>query len=494
VSTGPNFGPPSRGAEELLTPSAGNEAASPITVANTVDASAIASGDVLAAHPEFAFLEVPELEMLSKREQLRASLRDWVPWVGKGSLAILDQGLFASSNFLLNVLLARWLAPADYGAFALAYSVFLLLGVLHNGLLTGPMLVFGPGKYRESFPQYLGILMRGHFALMLPSAALLAATAFLLGWLYSPVVERAFLGLAIATPVILLLWLLRRAFYARLNPGWAAAAGVVYLLVLLTSALALRAAGYLTPTTGFLTMAVGSLISSLFLLVLLRPALAADSSRIRGVAADHWRYGKWLVAAAGPAWVTDSIYFVVLPAWAGLAAAGGLKALLNIAMPALQTIGALGLLLLPILVRDRNCGGPRAMKRTMKLSLALFLLGSASYMALLWVFRLQFFHFLYGGKYDAYATWPLLMVGLLPFAQSLPAVMGSALGALERPNLAFQASVGSSAVALVLGIPLTARLGVGGALVGLIVSYAVMGVLMLFFMRSLQRERRITRI
>ena len=44
-------------------------------------------------------------------------------------------------------------------------------------------------------------------------------------------------------------------------------------------------------------------------------------------------------------------------------------------MPALQTIAALGVLLLPILVRDRDRGGPRAMKRTMKLSLALFLFG-----------------------------------------------------------------------------------------------------------------------
>src|ERR1700685_915370 len=119
---------------------------------------------------------IPELETPSKGEQLRTSLKGWMPWVGKGSLAVLDQGLFASSNFLLNVLLARWLAPADYGAFALAYSIFLLLLVLHNALLTAPMLVFGSGKYRERFREYLGVLLRVHFTLMLPVAAVLAAT------------------------------------------------------------------------------------------------------------------------------------------------------------------------------------------------------------------------------------------------------------------------------------------------------------------------------
>ena len=440
-------------------------------------------------------LAIPELETLSRPEPLRASLTAWMPWVGKGSLAVLDQGLFASTNFLLNVLLARWLAPADYGAFALAYSVFLLLLVFHNAMFTGPMLVFGPGKYRERFPEYLGILLRGHSALMLPGAALLAGVAFLLGWLYSLAVERAFLALAIAGPFILLLWLLRRAFYVRLNPGWAAIGGGVYLLILLGSILTLRTAGRLTPATGFLAMAAASLITCLILLVLLRPTLATDSSAIRAVAADHWRYGKWVAAAAGPGWVTDNIYFLVLPAWVGLAEAGALKALLNLAMPALQSISALGVLLLPILVRDRDCGGPRAMKRTIKLSLALFLLGSTCYLALLWGFRLRIFHFLYAGKYAACASWPLVLVGLLPFAQSLPNVMGNALGALERPNLGFWSCVGSGAVAVALGVPLASSLGVGGALIGLVASYVLMGVLMLFFlMGSVRREGCITRI
>jgi O-antigen/teichoic acid export membrane protein len=440
-------------------------------------------------------LATQELEILSGRQQLRASLTGWLPWAGKGSLAVLDQGLFASTNFVLSVVLARWLAPADYGAFALAYSVFWLLGVFHNAIFTGPMLVFGPGKYRERFPEYLGILLRGHFALMLPGAALLAAVAFLLGWLYSPAVERAFLALAIAGPFILLLWLLRRAFYVRLNPGWAAAGGGVYLLILLGGTLTLRIAGRLTPATGFLTMATASLIACLVLLILLRPTLATDSSAIRSVVADHWRYGKWVAGAAGPGWVTDNIYIVVLPAWVGLAETGGLKALLTLAMPALHTIGALGALLQPILVRDRDSGGPDAMKRTIKVSLVLFLSGSACYLALLWGFRLQIFHLLYAGKYAAYAGWPLLLVGLLPFAQSLPNVMGNALGALERPYLVFRASLGSGAVALALGVPLASNLGVGGALVGLVVSYALMGVLMLFFlMRSLHRERRISQI
>jgi len=156
------------------------------------------------------------------------SWRQIVSWATKGSLAIADQGLFAGSNFFVNILLARWLAPADYGAFALAFSIFLLLGAFHTAILTEPMLVFGPGKYADRFHSYIAILLRGHFVLMLPGAALLAAAALVLGRLYSPSVARAFLGLALAGPFILLLWLVRRAFYVQLRPGWAAAGGALY--------------------------------------------------------------------------------------------------------------------------------------------------------------------------------------------------------------------------------------------------------------------------
>ena len=143
---------------------------------------------------------MPQLEVLSGRERLRASIAGWLPWVGKGSFALLDQGLFAGANFIVNILLARWLTPGEYGAFAVAFSVFLLLGVFHTAIFTEPMMVFGPGKYREGLPEYFGILLRGHFALMLPGAALLTAVAFLLGRFYSPAVERAFFGVALGPP------------------------------------------------------------------------------------------------------------------------------------------------------------------------------------------------------------------------------------------------------------------------------------------------------
>src|ERR1039457_1871962 len=117
---------------------------------------------------------IAELEVPSRREQVRASVKGWMPWVGKGSLVILDQGLISGSNFLIGILLARWLAPEAYGAYALAFSVFLFLSGFHNALLLEPMSVFGPASYRDQLRAYLGKLLQLNFLLTFGLALLLA--------------------------------------------------------------------------------------------------------------------------------------------------------------------------------------------------------------------------------------------------------------------------------------------------------------------------------
>ena len=93
-------------------------------------------------------------------------------WAGRGFWAVMDQGLFATSNLILNILLARWITPVEYGAFTVSYTIFLWLGTFHTALITEPMLVFGAGKYKECFLDYLRVLLRWHwlFTVMVPNS------------------------------------------------------------------------------------------------------------------------------------------------------------------------------------------------------------------------------------------------------------------------------------------------------------------------------------
>src|SRR5205085_4013273 len=109
------------------------------------------------------------------------------------------------------------------------------------------------------------------------------------------------------------------------------------------------------------------------------------------VARDHWRYGRWAIASSAISWFPGSIYYLLLPAWLGLDATAGLRALMNFIMPVLQAIAALNMLLLPMLVRDRESGGTHKMNRTMLLFLNLFCAGAVIYGCLLWFARGQVF-------------------------------------------------------------------------------------------------------
>ena len=97
--------------------------------------------------------------------------------------AIVDQALFGLSNFVLNLLLARWLAPSDYGAFTLAFALFLLVGVLHSAIFIEPMLVFGGDRFKSEFHHYMATIIAAHWlitgAVALCACVLVAAIAAL---------------------------------------------------------------------------------------------------------------------------------------------------------------------------------------------------------------------------------------------------------------------------------------------------------------------------
>ena len=99
---------------------------------------------------------------------------------GKGFWAVMDQGLVATSNFTLNILLARWLTPNEYGAFSVAYTIFLFLSTFHIGMLNEPLLVFGPGKYKCKIRTYLRVLILGNwiFGIFVGTIFFLAHLAF----------------------------------------------------------------------------------------------------------------------------------------------------------------------------------------------------------------------------------------------------------------------------------------------------------------------------
>lgn len=399
-----------------------------------------------------------------------------------------DQGLFATSNFLINVMLARWLAPEDYGAFTVAFAVFLLLGTAHTSLLTEPMLVFGPGRYRETRAEYLGALVEGHWVLTLASSLLLVA-AGAVAWAWGGLaLARALVGLGVTAPFLLLPWLLRRACYVRLEPGLAAAGGGVYLGAVVTGLALLSARAMLSVPAALGVMGGASLLAGAWLAFRLRVRLALGTSpeTRRDALRQHWDYGRWSMATLALSWVPSNIYYLVLPAHRGLEASAGLKALMNLILPIQHVNTALAVLLVPVLVGARGKG---EFTQVVNYALGLFAAGSLTYWGGLVVFSSSVQGWLYRGRYawGIEVLWPL---GIFLVLTVVVNVLGGALRAVERPDQVFRANALATIVAVTIGAWAAFQWGVAGASVALALGAAVKAAAIWgYYRRSCEQAR-----
>ncbi len=411
----------------------------------------------------------------------------WFPQVFSaattGGLAILGQGTFAGAHFLMNVLLARWLPPEQYGAFALAYSGFLLFLMLYGACIYEPLIVFGSGRYAGRFQEYFWLLARGNVAVLAAFSCLMLASSFLLSGFLPSGVERNFAALSLAAPFVLVTLLGRGGFYARVKPGEAAWGGAFYFFTLLATIVMLRLDGRLSGSTAFLGMGLAGLTSNTFLLYRLgfRWRRASGTLRMNQVCGDHWSYGRWALASAVVSWFPQNIYYALLPAKTGLEGAAALRALTNLINPVLQTLSALAAVLIPVLVRHHQQGGITRVRTTMRTLTTLLIPGSVVYLLILWLARSVLFKLLYAGKYQEYKTWPLLLTGLAPITVTAAVIVGSALRALEKPEWIFWSYAASTLSVIVLGIPLTLRSGVLGATGSLFFSSFAAAVIMAWF-------------
>jgi O-antigen/teichoic acid export membrane protein len=394
------------------------------------------------------------------------------PWIRKGILAVLDQGLIAGSNFFVGILLARWLAPEQYGAYALAFSIFLLFFQLYHSFVLEPMSVFGGSEYRDCLRGYLRQLLWIHLAIALLVCFVLGLSACLAHLVQSSGgLAGALAGATIAGPCVLLLWLARGTFYVRVAPKAAACGAILYCATLLAGLFLLFHQGWLSPFTAFLLMGLSALLTSALLLAQLRQSLPRNKATpdLKSIWRQHWRYGRWALGSSVATWVPSNICYAAVSGFFGIASAGELKALLNLALPVGHTATALSLLLQSHAARIHLQEGTVGIRSLTRRMTQLLSAGALFYWAGLVFFSHQAVHLLYGGNYEAIAhlmPW-LALASVLQVAICGP---GIGLRAMGSPASVFLAYLASSTISVLVGIPLIWKLGVPGVIVAMILS------------------------
>ena len=324
-------------------------------------------------------------------------------WARRGSWALADQILFAGSSLVVNVVLARRLSPSEYGAFAVAFLLFMLAGTIHTVALTEPLVVYGSGKYRESLGAYVRVLLAGHAVVTGAISTAFLATAATCWLLHAQTLAATFAALAAASPFVLLVWLLRRAFYVQMRPQWAAVGDGLFLVLTLGTLFALGTIGALGPGSAILGMGGAGLAASVILLRLLHAPTTGRVLR-RDVARDHWEYGRWNALEQALYWVSAQSLIVLVPIVLGLPQAAALAAVVNLFRPLHPAMQSTTSLMLPALAARENTEHRDNFGKTLRVFVVPYAGSVALYGLLLVVFARPLMHHLYGGRYDGYTT------------------------------------------------------------------------------------------
>jgi O-antigen/teichoic acid export membrane protein len=392
-----------------------------------------------------------------------------LPWAHKGGLTIIDQGLISGSNFLISVLLARWLTAEQYGAYAIAFGFFILLQLVYQSLVLEPMSVFGGSTYRGNLRGYIGSLLWIHIALSLAICLVFGATAGASRLLGLPAgMPGALAGVTIASPCVLFFWMARRSFYLQLSPNQAVAGAFVYASFVMGALWFFYQHHLLSAFTAFVLIAIGSLGTGSFLMLRLRTALRSEGSKLptRAIWKQHWNYGAWALMSCFASWVPANIFYPILGSFTGMAQSGQLKALMNLTLPLEQSKAALSMLLLPYAAGVQHAKDDGSRAKVLSLRMTLLGVGMAVvYWALIIPLEKPLFHLLYSGRYMEVAHQiPLVAVGSIFWSAAYGPAL--ALRGMKSPASVFAAYTFSAVASLVIGIPATWAFGLTGGIWG----------------------------
>lgn len=245
-----------------------------------------------------------------------------VHWLRSG-WTILDQGIVSLGAFLLNILLARSLAPAEYGTLALVISTLMTLQVTSNSLIFYPMsiraTVLPAGERQRLVGRGLVLLAM----LCLPLLIVIAAGLVAMGRtdLLLPLMTYFTIGQAQEA--------LRRGLFAEFRHNEALIGDAIGYLgqVLLVLLLLQRGTPDLASVFYAMSLASGAAVLVSYLQV------KADFRDLRGLRAtvrDFWSLGKWSLANNLTGLSRIQILLWGLTALFGVAATASYQAAMNV--------------------------------------------------------------------------------------------------------------------------------------------------------------------
>lgn len=312
----------------------------------------------------------------------------------------MDQAIFALSNFIMNILFARWLPAADYGLFMMSFSGYMLLCVLHWGGMLEPLLVLSAQIERHKQRTYITTLGWAHLLVLLAAIVLAATAAAIALATGHQHIGYGLFGAVVGGCLMMTLVTARRLCLVFLSPRVSAMIGVIYFVGVIATTAVMRETAWLSWMGLWVVMGGWSLVCSLVIFAMLRHRTTATAPfTMRNLLTFQTQYAPGAILASFGDWLSLDGVILLLGSLAGLPAVAETRAVFTLANPFLQ---ANAVLHVTWLIRFAEQGNKA---KLFKLA-GIYALGMAACVGLLAVIADGLIGLLYAGRYVATA-WQL---------------------------------------------------------------------------------------
>jgi O-antigen/teichoic acid export membrane protein len=388
--------------------------------------------------------------------------------------AFADQAVVSLGNFVTNIILARKLAPHDYGRYAILLGVVLLVYGVHNAIVIYPLSLRGAAASENNLRSLtaLSLWLTASTGVVFGAALVIACLAL----------GKVGLGLCGAAAMILLVIqeTLRRALMAHMrfrdsfigdSLSYLGQVGVVLLLAV---------SGRLSVEAAFLAMALTSLAAAGLQMTQLGVS-QPPVHRASAMLLDFWRLGRWALLNNAVAIFSVQFFPWMLAVLLGAAAAGTFQALNNVLGVANPIVFSAVNVILPASAKAWRASGLQAASRIAFHygGLAGLILCPCFAATLLLPGRVLALFYGHESSYLAYVTALRILVAATA-VNYIAVVFSTLVNAIEKTRVTFIVLVASGVSSFLVGLPLIAWKGLAGAatamMMGAVIRAAMLSV------------------
>lgn len=384
--------------------------------------------------------------------------------------ALIEQCLFAGTNFVVTILLVRWMPIGQVGAFSFGYSSFLLTLMIYEAIVTEPIPIIGPARYAAKIKLYSGAILCSYASTAALASAILTSVAVFCFAISSAMLADALLGAAIAAPLLFLRPIIQQLCYIRSRAGIFAVAGFVYAVETPIFLYLLHATKWLNAASALAAMGVATAIPAMaVIIVVLRPELRPSRvcGSLRDVTLAHWRYGRWSTIGYATQWIALNAYYMVGPTLIGLDEVAAIRPIFNLVLPIQMAVVSITSASVPTLATALHGKDARQFQTLVWLLGTGALLFAVGYSSLLVVSGRTAIHFIYRGAFDSLLTLPLILsLAIIPITHAVNCLLDVQLRVRGRIKQVAGMKMLWAASTMTLGIGTCAWLGLTGVFIG----------------------------